>query len=122
VERANPTYLSFERGKPGGEGEGQYMPPLIRHRSTIGLKVARPWAGLLRPSPHGAFYCGLTLRFAKGGVPGSDRINFLGCFNTFFLGRSPTAAGGSFCNHVWALNAMLFLNVSKNSVEGLAIR
>ena len=25
VERANPSYLSFERGKPGGEGEGQYM-------------------------------------------------------------------------------------------------
>jgi hypothetical protein len=33
-ERANPTNVSFERGKPGGEGEGQYGPPLHCRRST----------------------------------------------------------------------------------------
>jgi hypothetical protein len=27
VERANPSYLLLQRGKPGGEGEGLYMPP-----------------------------------------------------------------------------------------------
>jgi hypothetical protein len=54
VERTNPSYFSFERGKPGGEGEGLYMPPPCRHRSTLYVKVARPWAGVLRWVPHGA--------------------------------------------------------------------
>jgi hypothetical protein len=43
-----PLLLSFERGTPGGEGEGQYKPPKLHHRSTISVKGARPWAGLLR--------------------------------------------------------------------------
>jgi hypothetical protein len=48
---SKPLLFSYKRGKPGGEGEGQYMPPPHRHRSTMGLKVAWPWAGLLRRVP-----------------------------------------------------------------------
>jgi hypothetical protein len=47
--------FAFERGKPDGEGEEQYiaaaMPP---HRSTLIVKVARTWAGLVRCVPHRA--------------------------------------------------------------------
>jgi hypothetical protein len=32
---SKPLLLSFERRKPGGEGEGQYMPPLYRRLSTL---------------------------------------------------------------------------------------
>jgi hypothetical protein len=49
-----PPIFAFERGKPGGEGEGQYRPPLHCRLTTMGLKVARPWAGLVRWVPHGA--------------------------------------------------------------------
>jgi hypothetical protein len=62
---SKPLLLSFERGKPGGEGEGQYMPPLYRRLSTLDLKVARPRAGLVRCVPHGA-----THSRSWGGVPG----------------------------------------------------
>jgi hypothetical protein len=47
-EGAVPPIFVFERGKPGGEGEGQYRPPLYRRLSTLILKVTRPRAGLLR--------------------------------------------------------------------------
>ena len=30
------------------------MPPLTHHRITMGLKVGRPWVGLLLLAPHGA--------------------------------------------------------------------
>jgi hypothetical protein len=53
-----PPIFAFERGKPGGEGEGQYRPPPHHHRSTRGLKVARPWAGRLGLRPHGACIAG----------------------------------------------------------------
>jgi hypothetical protein len=55
---SKPLLLSFKRGKPGGEGEGQYMPPPHRHRSTHSLKVTRPWAGIVRWVPHGAYSSG----------------------------------------------------------------
>jgi len=45
---SKPLLLHYERGKPGGEGEGRYMPPLIHHLTTIGLKVGRPLVGLVR--------------------------------------------------------------------------
>jgi hypothetical protein len=86
VERANPSYFAFERGKPGGEGEGQYMPPLHCRRSTMSLKVARPWVGVVDRVPHGvthsrfddlgklwsgAKWNGTILTFfLLGGVPG----------------------------------------------------
>jgi hypothetical protein len=63
VERANPSYV-FERGKPGGEGEGQYMPPLYRRLSTLGVKVARLWAGIVGRVPHGACF-GSELCYTK---------------------------------------------------------
>jgi hypothetical protein len=34
------------------------MPPPHRHLSTLIVKVARPWAGILRYAPHGALYAG----------------------------------------------------------------
>jgi hypothetical protein len=50
---SKPLLLSFERGKPGGEGEGQYKPPPHYRLSGPGMKVARPWAGLVRGVSHG---------------------------------------------------------------------
>jgi hypothetical protein len=53
AQENKPNLISYERGKPGGEGEGLWMPPLTHHRSTMGLKVARPWVGEVGWVPHG---------------------------------------------------------------------
>jgi hypothetical protein len=63
---SKPLLLSFERGKPGGEGEGQYMPPPFRHRSTMSVKVERPWAGLLHYAPHGVFTVRVNITVCGG--------------------------------------------------------
>jgi hypothetical protein len=55
---SKPNLLSFERGKPGGEGEGRWRPPKLHHRSTLVVKVTRPWAGLIRYASHGVSWCG----------------------------------------------------------------
>ena len=49
------------------------MPPLTHHRTTLRLKVARPWVGLVRGATHGS--CELR--------PPTDRISF--CVYCFTL-------------------------------------
>jgi hypothetical protein len=50
---SKPLIFSYEWGKPGGEGEGQFKPPPCRHRRTMGLKVERVRVGIVRGAPHG---------------------------------------------------------------------
>jgi hypothetical protein len=42
-------YAEMEGGRRGGT---------LRRLTTLGVKVARPWAGLLRYAPHGVLQCG----------------------------------------------------------------
>jgi hypothetical protein len=44
-EGSKPHLFSYEWGKPGGEGEGLFMPPLRNHQIARGLWVERHWVG-----------------------------------------------------------------------------
>jgi hypothetical protein len=51
------------------------MPPLYCRLTTLGLKVARPWAGLVRVVPHGACIAGKCY-----GMPGAGAGVFYALF------------------------------------------
>jgi len=38
---SKPHLFKYERGKHGGEGEGLFFPPPLRHRIAQGVKVER---------------------------------------------------------------------------------
>jgi hypothetical protein len=46
------------------------MPPPHRHRSTIIVKVERPWAGVVRLVPHGAYVAGKCCGMRRAGCRG----------------------------------------------------
>jgi hypothetical protein len=48
---SKPLLFSYEWGKPGGEGEGQYRSPSYCRLSTLILKVARLGVGIFRFAP-----------------------------------------------------------------------
>jgi hypothetical protein len=55
---SKPLIFSYEWGKPGGEGEGQFKPPSCCRRISLVLKVGRVGAGIVRLVPHGALFGG----------------------------------------------------------------
>ena len=68
------------------------MPPLTHHRSTLSLKVARHWVGLVAGAPHGA--CEL--------MPPTDRISFNEWCFTFRI-RLMGSGGVFFAKKLWCI-------------------
>ena len=51
---SKPLLFDLVEGEARRRGGGTIYATLTRHRSMLGLKVARHWVGLVRPAPHGA--------------------------------------------------------------------
>jgi hypothetical protein len=89
-EQTHPICL-LRGGSPAARGRDYVFPPPCRRRSTLFVKVAWVWVGLVRYVPHGALWSGLMLR-----IRGAGRRGFLRrfCSKFFTLGENLGARKG----------------------------